>query len=266
MPRKKPLISVRNLTKKYKDLKAVDDVTFDVEKGSIFAFLGPNGAGKSTTIRMLTTLTQPTSGSLTIDGIDVTEHPHDARKRFGIVFQDPSLDEDLTAMENLSYHAALYSVPKKLREKRIKQALELVELQERKDDLVKTFSGGMKRRLEIARGLIHHPQVLFLDEPTTGLDPQTRTKIWNHIQALNKKEKLTIFLTTHYMPEAEAVADRIAVIDHGTIKAQGTLADLKEQTKAKDLDEAFLNLTGRELRDEKGDNNHAQMRLARRLR
>ena len=261
-----PLINVKGLTKTYQDIKAVDDVTFQVKKGSIFAFLGPNGAGKSTTIRMLTTLTKPTSGSLTIDGIDVAHHPHDARKRFGIVFQDPSLDDDLTALENLSYHAALYSVPKKLRKERIKQALDLVELQERKDDLVKTFSGGMKRRLEIARGLIHHPKVLFLDEPTTGLDPQTRTKIWDHIQALNKKEKLTIFLTTHYMPEAEAVADHIAVIDHGTIKAQGSLDDLKAQTDAETLDEAFLTLTGRELRDQRGDNSHAHMRLARRLR
>ena len=237
------IIEVKNVTKKFDDFVAVDDVTFDVKRGEIFAFLGPNGAGKTTTIKMLTTLLGATSGTILIDG-------HEARESFGIVFQDPSLDDELTAYENMYFHGVLYKVPKKVRDERIEQLLKLVELWDRKDDFVKEFSGGMKRRLEIARGLIHHPKILFLDEPTTGLDPQTRNYIWNYIEDLNKKEGITVFLTTHYMEEADKVASRIAIIDHGKIISMGTSQDLKEQTKTENLEDAFLALTGKQIREQ----------------
>jgi ABC-2 type transport system ATP-binding protein len=243
-------ISVTNLTKTFKDFTAVNNISFSVEKGKIFAFLGPNGAGKTTTIKMLTTLLDPTSGSITLNGFDVLTQKDDARKSFGIVFQDPSLDDELTAYENMEFHAVLFGIPAATRTKRIEDLLTFVELWDRKDHLVKTFSGGMKRRLEIARGLLHHPTVLFLDEPTIGLDPQTRNLLWTHIRELNKKENVTVFLTTHYMEEAEKMADTIAVIDHGQIIAQGTSETLKKQTKTKTLEEAFLSLTGKTIRDE----------------
>lgn len=244
------IIKVENLTKKYRDFTAVDNISFEVRKGEVFAFLGPNGAGKSTTIKMLTTLLTPTKGSFSLNGINPKTDKDGIRKSFGIVFQDPSLDEDLTALENLNLHAALYSIPREVKDERIPQLFTMVELTERKNDLVKTFSGGMKRRLEIARGLLHHPKILFLDEPTLGLDPQTRNKMWNYIRRINEKENMTVFFTTHYMEEAEKIADRIAVIDHGKIVTSGTLEDIKKQTKTSTLEEAFLALTGSAVRQE----------------
>ena len=248
--RKNLIIKTKNLTKVYNGLRAVDDISFSVKKGEIFAFLGPNGAGKTTTIKMLTTLTKPTEGSIRINGFDPVNEENEVRRSFGIVFQDPSLDDQLTAYENMDIHGILYQVPKDLRRKRIEELLKFVELWERRNDLIKIFSGGMRRRLEVARGLLHHPQIFFLDEPTLGLDPQTRTHIWNYIKKLNKKEKTTIFFTTHYMEEAEKVAQRIAIIDHGKIVALGSASELKKQTKTKFLEEAFIALTGYEIREE----------------
>jgi ABC-2 type transport system ATP-binding protein len=245
------MIKVQNLVKKFGEAAAVDDVSFDVEAGEIFAFLGPNGAGKTTTIKMLTTLLKPTSGRIEIDGLDPARDANEARKRFGIVFQDPSLDQELTAFENMDLHGVLYHVPRKIRRERTEELLTLFELWDRKDEYVKTFSGGMKRRLEIARGFLHTPKILFLDEPTLGLDPQSRNQLWTHVKNLNEKENVTVFLTTHYMDEAERVADRIAVIDHGKIVAMGSPDDLKQQTGTDSLEEAFLALTGSSVRDEK---------------
>jgi|ERR1035437_425321 ABC-2 type transport system ATP-binding protein len=244
------IIEVKNLGKKFKDFVAVNDVSFTIQKGEIFAFLGPNGAGKSTTIKMLTTLLSPTSGTMRLNGFDPITQPNDVRHSFGIVFQDPSLDDELTAKENMDLHAVLYGVPKEVREQRIEELLKLVELWDRKGDLVKEYSGGMKRRLEIARGLLHHPKILFLDEPTLGLDPQTRNSMWNYIHGLNKSEGITVFFTTHYMEEADRNAQRIAVIDHGKIVASGTSAELKAKTNTTSLEDAFLALTGHEVREE----------------
>jgi len=244
------MIEVKNLTKKFKDFTAVNDISFNVEKGEIFAFLGPNGAGKTTTIKMLTTLLRATTGVIKLNQIDTILRPESARKAFGIVFQDPSLDDELTAYENMEFHAVLYKVPGKEMKERVKKFLTFVELWDRKDDLVKTFSGGMKRRLEIARGLLHKPEILFLDEPTQGLDPQTRNKIWEYLQNLNKETQITIFFTTHYMEEAEQIAHRVAVMDHGKIIDSGSPNQLKEQTQTNTLEEAFLKLTGTAIRDE----------------
>lgn len=244
------IIKVQNLTKKFGEFLAVKDISFTVEKGEIFAFLGPNGAGKSTTIKMLTTLLSPTSGSLFLNEYNVEKNPNEVRNSFGIVFQDPSLDDDLTAYENMEIHGILYHVKKQVRKERTKQLLEYLELWDRKDSLVKEFSGGMKRRLEIARGLLHHPKILFLDEPTLGLDPQTRNRMWEYLDKLNKEEGITVFFTTHYMEEAERIADRIAIIDHGNIVASGNLSQLKEQTQTNSLEEAFLKLTGKNIRDD----------------
>lgn len=216
------MIRVEHIVKKFGDLTAVNDISFEVQKGEIFAFLGPNGAGKTTTIRMLTTLLQPTSGRLQLNGLNPAEQKEDARKHFGIVFQDPSLDQDLTALENMELHGVLYHVPGKVRRGRTEMLLNLFELWDRRDAVVKTFSGGMKRRLEIARGLLHTPKILFLDEPTLGLDPQSRNQLWTHVKVLNETEQVTVFLTTHYMDEADRVAHRIAVIDHGRIVATGS--------------------------------------------
>ncbi len=243
-------IEAENLSKKFGSLKAVDSVSFTVEKGEIFAFLGPNGAGKTTTIKMLTTLLRPSGGELKVNGFNPVKEQDKVRHSIGIVFQDSSLDDELTACENMEFHGALYSVPKELREKRIRELLGIVELWDRKDYLVKTFSGGMRRRLEIARGLLHHPVVFFLDEPTLGLDPQTRNQIWNYIQELNRKEGTTVFFTTHYMEEADRVAGRVAIIDRGKIIAQGTPRELKEKTKTGSLEDAFLALTGHAIREE----------------
>ena len=247
------MIHVENLSKHFGDLKAVDGVSFDVQAAEIFAFLGPNGAGKTTTIQMLTTLLRPTAGSITLDGMDPVTHPIEVRKRFGIVFQDPSLDGELTAYENLDLHGVLYHVPRRVRAERIDVLLKSFELWERKDSYVKTFSGGMKRRLEIARGFLHTPKILFLDEPTLGLDPQSRNQLWAQVKQLNETEQVTVFLTTHYMDEAERVAHRVAIIDHGKIVAQGTAQELKQQTGAESLEAAFLALTGTTIRDEQAD-------------
>ncbi len=244
------MIRVENLVRQFGDFAAVDRISFEVGAGEIFAFLGPNGAGKTTTIKMLTTLLRPTAGAIEIDGLDVARDPHEVRRRFGIVFQDPSLDGDMTAYENMELHGVFYHVPRKVRAERTERLLRLFELWERRNDLVKMFSGGMKRRLEIARGLLHTPKILFLDEPTLGLDPQTRNQLWTHVKHLNQTEGVTVFLTTHYMDEAERVAQRIAIIDHGKIVALGSPQELKQQTAKESLEEAFLALTGSTIRDE----------------
>lgn len=246
----KPIIEVKNLIKKFSDLIAVDNISFTVNPGEIFAFLGPNGAGKTTTIKILTTLLKQTSGEVEVNGFNVLTSKDQVRHSFGIVFQDHSLDDELTAYENMQFHAVLFSVPKEERKERIESLLKFVELWERKDSLVKTFSGGMKRRLEISRGLLHQPKILFLDEPTLGLDPQTRNHIWKYIQDLSQNKGLTVFFTTHYMDEADRVAQKIAIIDHGKIVAQGTSAELKKLTKKGSLEEAFISLTGDVIRDE----------------
>jgi ABC-2 type transport system ATP-binding protein len=247
------MIHVENLVKTFGEVKAVDGISFDVGVGEIFAFLGPNGAGKTTTIQMLTTLLTPTSGSMTLDSLDPRQDPHEVRKRFGIVFQDPSLDSELTAYENLELHGVLYHVPRRVRTERIERLLKLFELWDRRDSYVKQFSGGMKRRLEIARGFLHTPKILFLDEPTLGLDPQSRNQLWTHVKHLNETEHVTVFLTTHYMDEADRVAHRIAIIDHGRIVAQGTSQALKAETQTDSLEGAFLKLTGSTIRDERAD-------------
>jgi ABC-2 type transport system ATP-binding protein len=248
-----PIIRVEHLVKNYGTFTAVADISFDVEAGEIFAFLGPNGAGKTTTIKILTTLLKPTSGKVEIDGLDPTLHQNEVRKRFGIVFQDPSLDDELTAYENMDIHGVLYKVPRPTRIDRIEMLLRLFELWDRRHDRAKTFSGGMRRRLEIARGLLHTPKILFLDEPTLGLDPQTRNHLWAHARKLNEEERVTVFLTTHYMEEAERVASRIAIIDHGRIVAQGSPDQLKTQTGSETLEQAFLTLTGSSIREEEAN-------------
>src|ERR1700739_3526106 len=191
------MIRVQNLVKKFGSFSAVNDVSFDVAAGEIFAFLGPNGAGKTTTIKMLTTLLKPTAGTIELDGLDPAKHQNEVRRRFGIVFQDPSLDGDLTAAENMQIHAVLYHVPGKAAKQRTEDLLKLFELGDRRNDQVKKFSGGMKRRLEIARGFLHTPRILLLDEPTLGLDPQSRNQLWLHVKKVNETEKTTVFLTTH---------------------------------------------------------------------
>ena len=245
------MIEVRNLSKTFGEVHAVNDISFDVARGEIFAFLGPNGAGKTTTIKMLTTLLRPTGGTLTLDGLDPGKHQNAVRQRFGIVFQDPSLDSELTAWENLQLHAVLYHVPRAARQERAETLLKLFELWDRRHDTVKQFSGGMKRRLEIARGFLHTPKILFLDEPTLGLDPQSRNQLWTHVKHLNQTEGVTVFLTTHYMDEADRVAQRVGIIDHGRIVAQGSSQELKDQTGTDSLEQAYLALTGSSIRDEK---------------
>jgi ABC-2 type transport system ATP-binding protein len=257
------MIKVENLSKKFGEVAAVDDISFEVEAGEIFAFLGPNGAGKTTTIKMLTTLLKPTSGRIEIDGLDPATQSYEVRKRFGIVFQDPSLDQELTAYENMEIHGVLYHVPRKVRHERTEMLLKLFELWERRNSYVKEFSGGMKRRLEIARGFLHTPKILFLDEPTLGLDPQSRNQLWTHVKNLNITEGVTVFLTTHYMDEAERVAERLAVIDHGKIVAQGSPQELKEQTGTDSLESAFLALTGSSIRNEKAGSADQLRQMAR---
>ena len=222
-----PAIRTEKLSKSYGSLKAVDSIDLSVERGELFGFLGPNGAGKTTTISILVTLLQKSSGKAFVNGFDVSSQQSDVRKSIGIVFQDPSVDEELTAYENLELHGLLYDVPQPLLSKRIKEVLSLVGLWPKRNILVKNYSGGMKRRLEIARGFLHRPKILFLDEPTLGLDPQTRRAIWDHIRKLNSEEGITVILTTHYMEEAGALCSRIAVIDQGKIIARGTPEELK---------------------------------------
>jgi ABC-2 type transport system ATP-binding protein len=262
----KNVIEVQNLVKTFGDVEAVKGISFEVQEGELFAFLGPNGAGKSTTIAMLTTVLERTGGRVELDGYDPEENPYKARQSFGIVFQDSSHDEDLTAWENMLYHAMLYSVPADARKERITNALTYLDLIDRKDDLVKTFSGGMKRRLEIARALLHEPKILFLDEPTLGLDPQTRNYLWNYVTKLSEEQGMTIFFTTHYMDEAQKFANRIAIIDHGEIKAMGVLDQLMSETGTETLEEAFLELTGRTIRDEGAEDNLSIRARARRGR
>ena len=221
-------LRIQNLTRRFGNLVAVDNLSFDIRQGEVFGLLGPNGAGKTTTLSMLATMLAPTSGSATVNGISIAEDPDGVRKSIGIVFQDQSLDEELTAAENMDFHGRLYRIPSDIRNPRITKLLTLVELNDRRNDIVKTFSGGMRRRLEIARGLLHHPSVLFLDEPTLGLDPQTRNHLWQYIAALAKEKGITIILTTHYMEEADRLCDRIAIIDHGKIIAIDTPKNLKE--------------------------------------
>jgi len=222
-------IRVDHLTKRYDALTAVDDISFSIEQGEIFGLLGPNGAGKTTTLAMLSTMLKPTAGAATVNGMDIERDEDGVRRSIGIVFQDQSLDEELTAWENMDFHGRLYRIPKATRDARIAELLALVELEDRKDDIVKTYSGGMRRRLEIARGLLHHPRVLFLDEPTLGLDPQTRNLLWRYIAVLAKEKGITIILTTHYMEEADRLCTRVAIIDHGKIIALDTPKNLKDR-------------------------------------
>jgi len=222
------IIETENLTKKFDDFIAVDHVTFSVEKGEIFGFLGPNGAGKTTTIKMLITLLHPSEGSASIAGFNILNQRASVREHIGVVFQEPALDTELTGKENLDFHSRMYGLSQETRKKRITQVLTLVDLLDKKDVLVKHYSGGMKRRLEIARGLMHSPTVLFLDEPTLGLDAQTRRAIWDYIKQLNEEESTTIFLTTHYMDEADFLCDRIGIIDHGKILVMNTVDALKK--------------------------------------
>ncbi len=223
-----PVVDVRGLKKSYGQIEAVRGIDLKVEQGEIFGFLGPNGAGKTTTINILCTLVRKTAGVALVAGVEVDEDPSEIRRRIGLVFQDPSLDDQLTARENLELHGQIYGMPSALRKQRIDELLEVVELADRARSQVRTFSGGMKRRLEIARGVLHHPQILFLDEPTLGLDPQTRKHIWEYLHALRKREGITLFMTTHYMDEAE-FSDRIAIIDRGQIVALGTPDQLKSK-------------------------------------
>jgi ABC-2 type transport system ATP-binding protein len=221
-------LNIHNLTRRFNDLVAVDNISFSIDQGEIFGLLGPNGAGKTTTLSMLATMLEPTSGSATVNGIDITQDADGVRKSIGIVFQDQSLDEELTAWENMDFHGRLYRIPAEIRNPRTTELLNLVELYDRRNDIVKTFSGGMRRRLEIARGLLHHPSVLFLDEPTLGLDPQTRNHLWTYIATLAKEKGITIILTTHYMEEADRLCNRVAIIDHGKIIAMDTPERLKD--------------------------------------
>lgn len=236
------IIEVNHLHKKYKAITAVEDVSLVVGQKEIFGFLGPNGAGKSTTIKMLATLVSPTAGTALIGGFDIVKQPNQVRQTIGLVFQETTLDERLTASENLFFHGMLYNVGRQTLSRRMGEVLEMVDLGDRKNDRVKTFSGGMKRRLEIARGLLHYPGVLFLDEPTVGLDPQTRNRIWTFIHQLRQRENITIFMTTHYMDEAEH-CDRIAIIDHGRIVTLDTPENLKKMVGG---DIITLSVTDRE--------------------
>jgi ABC-2 type transport system ATP-binding protein len=257
------LIQVENLTKTFGQFTAVKGISFEVQQGEIFAFLGPNGAGKTTTIKMLTTLLRPTAGTILLDGFNPLVQQKEARQRFGIVFQDPSLDNEQTAYENMELHGVLYHVPRAIRTQRIEELMKTFELWEKRKDYVKTFSGGMRRRLEIARGFLHTPKILFLDEPTLGLDPQSRNQLWAHVKRINEAENTTVFLTTHYMDEADRVADRIAIIDHGAIVAQGTSAELRTQTETDSLEGAFLALTGTSLREDGADSKDQMRQFAR---
>ena len=223
-------IEVTDLIKEFGLIRAVDGISFSVQEGEIFGFLGPNGAGKSTTINILCTLLRPTRGKVMVNGYDCLRESEAVRSSIGLIFQDPTLDNELTAWENLKFHCYLYNMERRMMKERIGEMLDLVGLSDRSRELIKHFSGGMKRRLEIARGLLHHPRVLFMDEPTLGLDPQTRDTIWNFIRSLRSRERITMFMTTHYMEEAEA-CDQIAIIDHGRIIARGTPGQLKQMVK-----------------------------------
>jgi ABC-2 type transport system ATP-binding protein len=243
-----PSIQVSKLTKRFDALTAVDEISFEVGSGELFGFIGPNGGGKTTTISMLITLIKPTSGTASVAGYDIAARPDRVRESIGVVFQEPTLDNRLTGFENLDFHASVYHVPKPDRSSRIAEALALVELTDHAGDIVDRYSGGMKRRLEVARGLLHAPKVLFLDEPTLGLDPQTRNRIWEYLRSLAAKSGTTIFMTTHYMDEAEN-CDRVAIIDQGRIVSLDTPAALKQSTGKTRMDDVFLELTGKEIRE-----------------
>jgi ABC-2 type transport system ATP-binding protein len=275
------VIKVRGLVKRYGELEAVKGIDLDVGDGEVFGFLGPNGAGKSTTISILCTLLKPTAGEVEVAGLDVMRHPDAVRHRLGLIFQDPSLDDQLTARENLEFHGFIYGLPARVRKERIGEVLAMVGLEDRAGSQVRTFSGGMKRRLEIARGVMHHPDVLFLDEPTLGLDPQTRNHIWAYLLDLRRREGITLFMTTHYMDEAE-FCGRIAIIDQGTIVALGTPDDLKAkvggdvitisaddpEALAAEIDRAFgvaTSVHGGNLRMEVADSSTFMPRLVREL-
>ncbi len=241
------IVEVKGLTKIYEqgNVLAVDDISFEIRKGEIFALLGPNGAGKTTTISILSTILNPTKGTATINSFDVQKDPGQVRKSIGIVFQEPSLDGEMKGQENLELHAILYKMPKSQRKEKINEVLNLVDLQDKADTFVKNYSGGMKRRLEIARGLLQSPKMLFLDEPTLGLDPQTRHKIWEKIRELNRDLGITILITTHYMEEADELADRICIMDHGKIIALDTSDNLKKQISGDIIDIKFDNIDDR---------------------
>lgn len=242
-----PLIEIKNLSKRFGKLVAVNDLSLSIGEGEVFGLLGPNGAGKTTTLLMLTTLLRPTSGTAIVNGFDIVLQPDKVRKSIGIVFQDPSSDETLTGYENLNLHGLLYDMPSDLREQRIAEVLALVDLTGRKDDMVKKYSGGMRRRLELARGLMHHPKILFLDEPTLGLDPQTREHIWAYVKKLAQEKNITIIITTHYMDEADRLCNRVGIVDAGKIAVLGSPSQLKQEVggdviflKAKRFDVASL--------------------------
>jgi ABC-2 type transport system ATP-binding protein len=259
------VIRVKNLSKDFGSVQAVKNISFEVKQSEIFAFLGPNGAGKTTTINILCSLLKPTGGEAFVNGFNVLSSPRQVRGSIGIIFQEPSLDERLTAYENLNFHGMIYHLPRNVRKERIRGVLDLVDLYEKRNYIVRTFSGGMKRRLEIARGLMHWPKVLFLDEPTIGLDPQTRKHIWDHILSLSQRERITIFFTTHYMDEAE-VSQRVAIIDHGSIVVLDTPDALKKAYNLDSLNEVFLKLTGDYIREEVNDAKVTLSRLVRQRR
>jgi ABC-2 type transport system ATP-binding protein len=262
------IIQVENLVKKFGELVAVDHISFNVTQGEIFGFLGPNGAGKTTTINILCTLARPTAGRATLNGFDVVRQQNQVRQSIGLVFQDPSLDDRLTGLHNLRFHAMVYNIPVSVREERIKHLLEMVELWDKRHKFVNTYSGGMKRRLELARGLLHNPKVLFLDEPTLGLDPQTRNHIWEYVLELRKREGTTVFMTTHYMDEAEK-ADRIAIIDYGKLVAMDTPEKLKQSIgkdiislKTEDDEKATEEISRRYQTEVRNDKDHLTFSIA----
>jgi ABC-2 type transport system ATP-binding protein len=262
------IITVEDLVKRFGDLVAVDHIGFQVFSGEIFGFLGPNGAGKTTTINILCTLTKPTSGRAVVNGFDVVRQQSQVRQSIGLVFQDPSLDDRLSGWQNLHFHAVVYNIPPSVREKRIEEVLRMTELWEKRNGAVRFYSGGMKRRLELARGLLHHPQVLFLDEPTIGLDPQTRNRLWEYILEIRKRERTTIFLTTHYMDEAEH-ADRIAIMDYGKIVALDKPERLKHlvgkdiiSLKTEDNDQAVEEIRQRYQVEARLDDNELRFEVA----
>ncbi|MFA5077749.1 MAG: ATP-binding cassette domain-containing protein, partial [Candidatus Micrarchaeia archaeon] len=241
MDQAKNIIETSMLTRKFGTLTAVDSISISIREGEIFGLLGPNGAGKTTLISMLVTMKRPTSGGAKVNGFDITKDSDAVRRSIGIVFQDQSLDEELTAYENLEMHCAMYGVDAQARKERIESVIQAVELKDRLNDVVKTFSGGMRRRLEIARGLLHYPKVLFLDEPTIGLDPQTRKHIWAYIKKLKEEHSITIVLTTHYLEEADSFCDRVGIIDRGRIIALGTPAELKDSLGGDTIELEVLN-------------------------
>lgn len=254
------IVSVQNLTKKYKDFTAVNGISFSVERGEFFGFVGPNGAGKTTTISILATLLAPTNGDVKVAGYNVVSQKNAVRSSIGIIFQDPALDLELTAWENLDLHSRLYNLDKGVFRKRANELLALVELSDRRNSPVRTFSGGMKRRLEIVRGLLHYPKLLILDEPTIGLDPQTRALIWRYLKQIRETEEITVFLTTHYLPETEQ-CDHVAIIDRGSIIAYGTPEELKQKFGHDSMDAVFIEATGHGIRDEElSDEDQARVR------